>query len=71
MTRVRALRDDAASHAERGLALQRQGDVPGAIVEYEAAVAANPGLGSAHVNLIALYAQQRDWGNAGATTTPR
>ena len=66
MTRVRALRDDAASHAERGLALQRQGDVPGAIVEYEAAVAANPGLGSAHVNLIALYAQQRDWANASA-----
>jgi len=66
MTRVRALRDDATSHAERGLALQRQGDVPGAIVEYEAAVATSPGLGSAHVNLIALYAQQRDWANASA-----
>jgi len=66
MTQVRALRDDATARAERGLALQRQGDVPGAIIEYEAAVAVNPALGSAHVNLIALYAQQRDWPNARA-----
>jgi superkiller protein 3 len=66
MARVRALRDDAGSRADRGLALQRQGDVPGAIVEYEAAIAANPGLGSAHVNLIALYARQRDWASASA-----
>ncbi len=66
MTRVRALRDDPAARAERGLALQKQGDIPGAIAEYEAAVAANPALGSAHVNLIALYAQQRDWAQAEA-----
>lgn len=66
MTRVRGLREDGASHADRGLALQRQGDILGAILEYEAAVAADSGLGSAHVNLIALYAQQREWANAGA-----
>jgi len=61
MARVRALRDDAATHADRGLALRRQGDVDGAIAEYEAAVSSNPALGSAHVNLIALYAGRRDW----------
>src|SRR6185295_16579141 len=47
--------------ADRGLALRRQGDVDGAIAEYEAAVSSNPALGSAHVYLIALYAGRRDW----------
>jgi tetratricopeptide (TPR) repeat protein len=69
MARVRALRDGATSRAERGLALQKQGDVAGAIVEYEAAVAADPNLGSAHVNLIALYARQQDWAKAEAHYT--
>jgi tetratricopeptide (TPR) repeat protein len=66
MARVGALRDDAAAHADRGLTLQKQGDVAGAIAEYEAAVAADPGLGSAHANLIALYAQRGEWTNAEA-----
>jgi tetratricopeptide (TPR) repeat protein len=64
MARVRALRNDGPAHAERGLALEKQGDVAGAIVEYEQAVAANPDLGSAHVNLIALYARQQNWAKA-------
>jgi len=66
MTRVRALREDGGTHAERGLALQKQGDFANAITEYEAAVAANPELASAHVNLIALYGQQKNWEKAEA-----
>ena len=66
MERVRGLRDDASPHVERGLALQRQGDVAGAIGEYEAALKINPQLAPAHVNLIALFGQQKDWANAEA-----
>jgi superkiller protein 3 len=66
MVRVRALRDDPEAHAERGLALQKQGNVAAAIAEYEAAVAASPDLVSAHANLISLYARQQDWARAEA-----
>jgi superkiller protein 3 len=64
MARVRALRDDGPAHAERGLVLEKQGDIAGAILEYEHAVAAKPDLGSAHANLIALYARQQNWAKA-------
>ena len=63
---VRALRDDAAPHVTRGLALQTSGDDPGAIAEFEEALSANPEASAAHVNLIALYAKARDWPRAGA-----
>ncbi len=61
---VRALRDDAATHVQRGLTLQERGDLAGAIAEYEAAVAANPRHAPAHVNLIALYGRQQQWTKA-------
>jgi tetratricopeptide (TPR) repeat protein len=61
---VRALRDDAAPHVTRGLALQKAGDDRGAIAEYEAALAANPETSAAHVNLIALYGKAQDWPRA-------
>jgi tetratricopeptide (TPR) repeat protein len=64
VARMRALRDDAGPHLKRGLSLQKQGDVAGAIAEYEAAIAADSQLGSAHVNLIALYGSQQDWAKA-------
>ena len=64
VARMRALRDDAGPHMKRGLSLQKQGDVAGAIAEYEAAIAADPQLASAHVNLIALYGRQQDWERA-------
>jgi tetratricopeptide (TPR) repeat protein len=63
---VRALREDATAHAERALSLERQGEVAGAIREYEAAVAADPGHAASHVNLIALYGRQQDWTRAAA-----
>jgi len=61
---VRALRDDAVPHAQRGLALQNQGNTAGAIAEYEAALSSNPQLAAVHVNLIALYGRLRDWPRA-------
>lgn len=66
MARVRGLRDDAGAHVTRGLALQKQGDVAGAIREYEAAAAADPSAAAPHVNLIALYGQQQAWARAEA-----
>ena len=70
VARMRALRDDAGPHVKRGLSLQKQGDVAGAIAEYEAAIAADPQLGSAHVNLIALYGRQQGW-DEGRVALPR
>jgi tetratricopeptide (TPR) repeat protein len=66
LARVRALREDAAAHAERALSLERQGDVAGAVREYEAAAAADPGHVTSHVNLIALYGRQKEWPRAAA-----
>ena len=64
VARMRALRNDAGPHVKRGLSLQKQGDVAGAIAEYEAAIALDPRLVSAHVNLIALYGHQQSWEKA-------
>lgn len=64
VARMRALREDAEPHAKRGLSLEKQGDVAGAIGEYEAAIAVDPQLVSAHVNLIALYGRQQNWEKA-------
>jgi len=64
VARMRALRDDAGPHMKRALSLQKQGDVAGAIAEYEAASGADPQLVSARVNLIALYGRQQSWERA-------
>jgi tetratricopeptide (TPR) repeat protein len=64
MARVRALRDDAIAHVQRALQLERQGDVPGAVREYEAAVALNPADVAARANLVALHGRQQDWPRA-------
>lgn len=63
---VRALRDDAAAHLARGLSLERQGDLAGATREHEAAIAADPDLAQAHVNLVSLYGRQQEWSKAEA-----
>ncbi len=52
---VTALRDDAAANLQRGVKLAERGDVPGAIAAHEAALARDPSLSRAHVNLISLY----------------
>lgn len=61
---VRALRDDAGTHVERGLSLQKQSDFAGAIAEYEAALAIDPRSVPAHINIIALYGRTQDWEKA-------
>jgi tetratricopeptide (TPR) repeat protein len=66
LRQVRALRDDGSAHLTRGLALEREGDLAGAIREHEAAIAADPELAQAHVNLIALYGRQQQWTRADA-----
>ncbi len=66
VAQVRALRDDASAHAERGLQLERQGDLTGAIQAYERAVAVDPAVVAPRVNLIALYGRQQDWSKAAA-----
>jgi tetratricopeptide (TPR) repeat protein len=63
---VRALRDDASAHLARGLALDREGDLAGAVREHEAAIAADPEFAQAHVNLVALYGRQQQWARADA-----
>ena len=66
MASVSALRDDAVAHLRRGRALEARGDVAGAIREHEAALAANPAMAQAHVNLISLYGRQGAWQQAEA-----
>jgi tetratricopeptide (TPR) repeat protein len=63
---VSALRDDPAAHVRRGRALEARGDVAGAIREHEAALAADPAMAQAHVNLISLYGRQGAWQPAEA-----
>ena len=61
---VNALRTDPGARLRRGKRLADEGDVPGAIVEYEAAAAADASLGLAHANLIKLYGRSRNWAKA-------
>jgi tetratricopeptide (TPR) repeat protein len=64
LARVRALRDDPDRHIDKGLLLQQQADIGGAIAEYGAALAIDPQSMPAHVNLIALYGRQQQWDKA-------
>jgi Tfp pilus assembly protein PilF len=60
MARVKSLRDDPTAHLQRGLDLDRAGDLAGAIREQEAALAVDGSVVQAHVNLISLYGRQGD-----------
>jgi Tfp pilus assembly protein PilF len=60
LARVRSLREDGRAHLDRGVALDRKGDLAGAVREHEAAVAASPDLIQAHLNLIVLYGRLGD-----------
>jgi tetratricopeptide (TPR) repeat protein len=59
--RISSLRDDAVAHLERGVKLDQQGDVAGAIAAHEAAVARDPSFAQAHLNLLLLYGRQQHW----------
>lgn len=61
---VSRVRDDPAALLQRAVKLADEGDVDGAIVAHEAALAADPSLAQAHANLIALYGRQRNFTRA-------
>jgi tetratricopeptide (TPR) repeat protein len=63
---VLALRDDGAAVLRRGVALAEAGDVVGAIAAHETALARDPSLAQAHVNLVSLYGRAGDYGKAEA-----
>ncbi len=52
---VQALNDTALSHLKKGVSLEAAGRLPEAAAEHEQAVALDPKLVQAHVNLISLY----------------
>jgi len=58
---VLALRDDSAAILRRGIALADAGDVAGAIAAHEAALARDPSLAQAHINLVSLYGRAGDY----------
>lgn len=55
MAAVRALRDDAPEHSNRGRTLESRGRLEEAIREYERAVEIDPAYANAHVNLVGAY----------------
>ena len=61
LTAVTALKDDAATHLQRGISLAGEGNLQGAIAEHEAALARDPKLAQAHANLISLYGRAGNW----------
>ena len=61
---VAARRDDAAATLRRGVTLADAGDVAGAIAAHETALAADPSLVQAHVNLISLYGRAGQFAKA-------
>ncbi len=64
--RVALVRDDPRGHLFRGLRQAELGDLKGAIESHEAAIARNPSLAQAHVNLISLYGRTEQWAQAEA-----
>ncbi len=69
-----ALRDPAMTHraellVDRGIVKARQGDVNGAIGDYNQAIAENPQLGDAYVNRGAAYIIQKRYGDAWSDVT--
>jgi tetratricopeptide (TPR) repeat protein len=63
LAEVAVLRTDARASLQRGLKLAEAGDIPGAIAAYEAALAASP-TAQAHIELITLYGQSKNWTKA-------
>jgi tetratricopeptide (TPR) repeat protein len=61
---VTSLRDDADTNLQRGIKLADAGDLTGAIAAHEAALARDPSIAQAHVNLISLYGRSREWARA-------
>lgn len=61
---VAALNAGAAERLQTGVALEAAGQLPEAIAEHEKALAINPQLEQAHLNLITLYARTEQFEKA-------
>jgi tetratricopeptide (TPR) repeat protein len=61
---VTALKNDGGRLLQRGIELADAGDIAGAIAAHERALAREPSLAQAHVNLISLYGRTKDWTTA-------
>ena len=61
---VVAVREDARAALRRGVSLSAAGDVAGAIEAHTTALARDPSLLQAHVNLVGLYGRAREWTKA-------
>lgn len=61
---VIGMRTDTTARLRRAQKLVDDGDVSGAIAEYEGALAADPSLSIAHRGLIKLYGNARNWEKA-------
>lgn len=59
-----ASQGSAAEHVNRGIALQQQKDVDGAIAAYRQALAAEPDNALAHYNLASAFADKKDYDGA-------
>ena len=64
LTAVSAMRTDFSARLRRAQTLADNGDVSGAIAEYEGALAQDPSLSVAHRSLIKLYSSVRNWEKA-------
>ena len=64
LDRVRQLNQGARQHLAEGVQLGQTGHIEQAIQEHERALAIDPTLEQAHLNLISLYGQLGDWTNA-------
>ena len=61
-----ALREDSGAVLKRGVALAREGQDREAVEAHERALALDPALGQARVNLITLYGRMGEWARAEA-----
>lgn len=66
LSAVRALKDDARSHLERGIRLAGEDKVQEAIAEHDIALQRDPANAQAHVNLISLHARLAHWDEVDA-----
>lgn len=66
LAEIAAIRTDARASLQRGMKLAEAGDLAGAIASHEAALTASSGslVAQAHVELIPLYGQSKNWGKA-------
>ena len=66
LTKVRALKDDARAHLERGIRLASEDKVAEAIAAHDVALQRDPSNAQAHVNLISLHARLGHWDEVDA-----